>query len=89
MRHHHPHAHGAWLVRERGPETFTPNMAGGITPNGAGSTVTVHNNFSFASGVTRTELAALLRMMEKRTAAAVFAAMQQHGGASRLIGARA
>jgi len=45
---------GSYLVGERGPELFTPNTSGNITPNGGGgSTITVNVNGGDPNSIVR------------------------------------
>ena len=81
------------VVGERGPEIFVPQTAGTIIPNNkfGGTTVVVHQTIALNPGATEqtvAQLRTLIPAIKAETAASVFAAMQQGGGASKLIGAR-
>jgi len=75
------------VVGEEGPELFVPDSAGTIVPNhrlgagGGGPSFTF--NYSFASGVTRQEVAGLLPQLVESSKRAVAEAMQRGGGYRR------
>lgn len=75
------------IVGERGPEIFVPRTAGTIVPNHAmgGQNITVQNYWSIAGGVTKQELAALIPVIEARSRASVFEAIERGGRESRLV----
>ena len=57
-------AGGRYIVGERGPEVFTPAMAGTVTPNsGVGSSTTVVQNINVSTGVQQTVRAEIRQMM--------------------------
>jgi len=59
-------AGGRYIVGERGPEVFTPAMAGTITPNsggGGGSGATIVQNINVSTGVQQTVRAEIRQMM--------------------------
>jgi hypothetical protein len=65
-------AGSSYLVGERGPELFTPQQSGSITPNsaiGGGVTIVQHNYIG--SGVTRNDVALAMYTAEQRAVAAV------------------
>lgn len=70
-----------YMVGERGPEMFMPGASGTIIPNGtlaaagAGQSVTVVQQF--ASGVSRSDLADLLPVLEARARAGVLDALNR------------
>lgn len=80
-----------YLVGENGPEMFTPSGAGTITPTNrlnlgntdAGANIT--QTFNFASGVTRSELAALIPSIVKASKQAVAESYQRGGGYRRAL----
>ncbi len=78
------------IVGERGPEIFVPNVAGTVIPNhqlGGGGQTFIQNN-SFASGVTRAELQAVLPAVASAAKNMVFSDMQRGGSASKIAGVR-
>ncbi len=58
-------AGGKYIVGERGPEVFTPAMAGTITPNsgGTGGATTIVQNINVSTGVQQTVRAEIRQMM--------------------------
>ena len=57
-------AGGKYIVGERGPEVFTPAMAGTITPNsGGGGETTIVQNINVSTGVQQTVRAEIRQMM--------------------------
>ena len=81
------------VVGERGPEIFVPQTAGTIVPNTkiGGSTVVVNQSFNLNPGATEQTVAALYGLkasIKAETMAGVFQAIQQGGGASKIVGAR-
>jgi hypothetical protein len=88
-------AGGSYIVGENGPELFTPNVAGNITPNnkiGGGQQIIVAPVIHVSTGVQATVRAELMNMMpviQNATTSGVFAAIGQGGAAARAIGLRA
>ncbi|QDV34899.1 tape measure protein [Tautonia plasticadhaerens] len=77
----------SYLVGERGPEIFTPSVSGQIIPNhqmGGGGITIVQNN-SFGSGVTRSEVAGMLPGIISATKQAVATEVQKGGAFTRQI----
>ena len=66
-----------YLVGERGPELFVPSGSGQIQANGAGSGVTIVQNNTFQSGVTRQEVASMLPALAESAKSAVRDDMQR------------
>lgn len=75
------------IVGERGPEIFVPKTAGTVVPNHAlgGRSVNISNSWSIGSGVTRQELANMIPLIEARTRASVFAAIERGGREASLV----
>jgi hypothetical protein len=77
------------IVGEEGPEIFVPNTAGTILPNGVGlggTNVTIVQNNTFGSGVTRQEVANMLPSVAAAAKQAVFASIERGGREASLVG---
>ena len=80
-----PVANGSsYLVGEKGPEIFTPQQSGTITPNhkmggGGGGGVTIIQNNTFGNGVTRSEINTMLPKIVEASKAAVLDARRRGG----------
>ena len=80
-----------YLVGERGPELFTPGMAGGITPNAGGVTI----NQSFSVDARGADQGVIPRLRQEMVAIARAAnselldAIQRGGSTARIVGRRA
>ena len=83
------------IVGERGPEVFTPDVAGTIIPNnklGGGSVVNLTQNFNMSPGLEETVQAKIEEaapFIAQQAQTAVFQAIEKGGGASRSVGRRA
>jgi hypothetical protein len=81
-----------YLVGERGPELFVPDMAGAVMPNGAlaGGDVRVTYNIDARGADLGVEarIRAAMRETEARTLAAVQALADRGGGFSKAVGRR-
>lgn len=78
------------IVGEEGPELFVPDSAGTIVPNhalggGGGGGASFTFNYSFASGVTRQEVAGMLPQLVEASKRAVGEALQRGGGYRRAL----
>ena len=60
-----------YVVGENGPEMFIPGRSGTIVPNGGGGVTVIQNN-TFGSGVSRAEIQQMLPKIVETTKAAVF-----------------
>lgn len=60
-----------YLVGERGPELIVPSSAGTVIPNGALGGVTVVQNNTFGSNISRAEVGALLAQQKAATIATI------------------
>ena len=73
-----------YVVGERGPEMFTPNVSGTITPNSqmGGSGVTVVQNINISTGVQQTVRAEIRQMMPQiaQSAKAAVVDSKRRGG---------
>ncbi len=69
------------------PELFIPDTAGTIVPFSKmnGQTIQISNSWSIGSGVTRQELANMIPVIEARTRASVFAAIERGGREASLV----
>ena len=67
-------AGSSYLVGEKGPELFVPNMSGNIIPNGAGGTV-IHNHFEAGADIATIE-ARIIPMLEQTEERAVYRTQQ-------------
>ena len=80
-----PVANGSsYLVGEKGPEIFTPQQSGTITPNhkmggGGGGVVTIIQNNTFGNGVTRSEINTMLPKIVEASKAAGLDARRRGG----------
>jgi hypothetical protein len=70
------------LVGERGPELIVPSRNATVLPNGSGTGggVTVIQNNTFGSGVSRAEIQQMLPKIVETTKAAVFDAQRRSVG---------
>lgn len=67
-----------YLVGERGPELIVPSRNATVLPNGSGAGgVTVNQNITFGSGVSRAEIQQMLPKIVETTKAAVFDAQRR------------
>lgn len=74
-----------YLVGEKGPEIVVPGRSGTVIPNGTsmGGSVTVNQNISFGSGVTRAEVNAMIPKIVEATKQAVADASRRGGSYGR------
>lgn len=98
-QHYQPRALGgpvtsgvSYLVGERGPEIFSPNTAGYITPNnrigkGKGKEVSVTNVYQVSTGVTETVRAEIMRLAPALAQQSVAAVHRAINGGTELSAA--
>ncbi len=81
-----------YLVGERGPELFVPNVSGTIVPNNSSGSVSVTNVFQISAGVAETvraEIMAAAPVIEERSKQGVLAAIERGGRYSQAVGRKA
>ncbi len=81
-----------YLVGERGPEMFVPNVSGTIVPNNQMGGVTVTNVFQISTGVAETvraEMMSLAPVIEERSKQGVLVAIERGGRYSQAVGRKA
>lgn len=81
-----------YLVGERGPEMFVPNVSGTIVPNNQMGGVTVSNVFQISTGVAETvraEMLTIAPVIEERSKQGVLMAIERGGRYSQAVGRKA
>lgn len=76
----------SYIVGERGPEVFTPGVAGNITPNGGGSGVTLVQNIQIDSRTDQASIASAMRTASQQALNALNQSLQRGGSFARMVG---
>jgi phage-related minor tail protein len=72
-------AGSAYLVGEQGPEVFMPNTSGSIIPNGKGVGVSIIQNISVGSSVSRGEVMTAMSVAKEAAKREIAESMRRGG----------